>query len=107
MRTGTIYAALATAVLGLVLIGQPRSSAAGTQAARAAHAIPPPGARVDINQASVEELMKIPGMTRIWAARIVRFRPYHAKSDLLERGVLPSKVYFRIKDYVIAHRKKQ
>ena len=48
--------------------------------------------------------MKVPGMTRTWAARIVRFRPYRTKQDLLDRGVVTSEVYDRIKDYVIAHR---
>ena len=68
---------------------------------------PPPEARIDINHASVKELLKVPGMTPSWAGRIVRFRPYRAKDDLLERGVVTSKVYDRIKDYVIAHREKQ
>lgn len=63
--------------------------------------------RVDINHASIEELLKVPGMNRIWAGRIVRFRPYRAKNDLLDRGVVPSQIYDRIKDYVIAHRDKQ
>lgn len=63
--------------------------------------------RVDINHASVDELMTVPGMTRTWAGRIVRFRPYRTKQDLLDHGVLTSGVYDRIKDYVIAHREKQ
>ncbi len=67
----------------------------------------PPDARIDINHASVDELLKVPGITRTWAARIVRFRPYRTKLDLLERGVLPSEVYDRIKNAVIAHRDKQ
>ena len=67
---------------------------------------PPPQARIDINHASIDELMKIPGMTRSWAARIVRFRPYHAKNDLLDEGIINSQVYDRIKDYVVAHRDK-
>ncbi len=46
-------------------------------------------------------------MTRSWAGRIVRFRPYRTKLDLLDRGVVTSQVYDRIKDYVIAHREKQ
>jgi len=46
-------------------------------------------------------------MTPSWAGRIVRFRPYRSKQDLVERGVLPSDVYDRIKDYVIAHRGEQ
>jgi DNA uptake protein ComE-like DNA-binding protein len=68
---------------------------------------PPPEARLDINHATVEELVKVPGLTRSWAGRIVRFRPYRTKQDLLEKGVLNSQVYDRIKDYVIAHREKQ
>jgi competence protein ComEA len=69
--------------------------------------LPPPEERVDINHASVEDLAKVPGMTRTWALRILRFRPYRAKNDLLDRGVLPGEVYSRIKDYVIAHRDAQ
>jgi DNA uptake protein ComE-like DNA-binding protein len=68
---------------------------------------PPPEARIDINHATVNELLKVPGMTPSWAGRIVRFRPYRTKDDLLERGVVTSKVYDHIKDYVIAHRDKQ
>jgi competence protein ComEA len=68
---------------------------------------PPPEARIDINHASLNELLKVPGMTPSWAGRIVRFRPYRTKQDLLDHGVLPSNVYDRIKDYVIAHRDPQ
>jgi DNA uptake protein ComE-like DNA-binding protein len=68
---------------------------------------PRPELRVDLNHATVEEPTKVPGMTRIWAARIVRFRPYRAKNDLLDRGVVTSEVYERIKDWIVAHRDKQ
>jgi DNA uptake protein ComE-like DNA-binding protein len=68
---------------------------------------PPLEARVDINHASLEQLMKAPGMTRTWAARIVRYRPYRTKQDLVEYGIVTSGVYERIKDYVIAHRDEQ
>lgn len=74
--------------------GVPRTSATA----------PPPEARIDINHASLNELMQVPGMTRSWAGRIVRFRPYRTKMDLLDRGVVPLIVYDRIKDDVIAHR---
>jgi DNA uptake protein ComE-like DNA-binding protein len=67
---------------------------------------PPPEDRIDINHASVDELLKVPGMTRSWAGRIVRFRPYRSKQDLVERGVVTIQVYVRIKDFVIAHQEK-
>jgi DNA uptake protein ComE-like DNA-binding protein len=63
--------------------------------------------RVDLNTASLERLMKLPGMTRVWAARIVKFRPYRRKDELVDRGVVTSEVYARIKDWVVAHRAKQ
>ena len=60
--------------------------------------------RVDINRASLDQLLKVHGMTPSWAGRIVRFRPYHTKRDLLEHGVVTSEVYDRVKDSIIAHR---
>lgn len=77
------------------------------QAATKANAAPPPAQRIDINHASVGELLKLPGMTPSWAGRIVRFRPYRTRRDLLDRGVLPGRVYDRIKSCVIAHRDKE
>ena len=68
---------------------------------------PAPKARVDINQATFDELLRIPGMTPTWAARIVRFRPYRTRRDLLNQGIVTNEVYDRIENYVVAHRDKQ
>jgi DNA uptake protein ComE-like DNA-binding protein len=70
------------------------------------HAIPAPEERIDINSASLAQLMTVPGMTHTWAARIIRYRPYRAKNELSDRGIVTSQVYDRIKDYIIAHRAK-
>jgi competence protein ComEA len=83
------------------------SLSASPQVARNTHIAPQPEERVDINHASLKELMKVPGMTQSWAGRIIRFRPYRTKDDLVERGVITGAVYIRIKDYVIAHRNAQ
>jgi DNA uptake protein ComE-like DNA-binding protein len=63
-----------------------------------------PAALVDLNRASVAELMRVPGMTAPWAERIVRFRPYRTKLDLVEEGVVTPAVYQRIRDGVVAHK---
>ena len=63
--------------------------------------------RIDINHASLEQLLKIHGMTRSWAARIVRYRPYHTKQDLADRGIVNGTVYDRIKDAIIAHKNSE
>jgi len=77
------------------------------QASPKSHSTVPPEARVDVNTATLDELLKTPGMTRTWALRIIRFRPYQTKRDLLDEGVVPERVYDRIKDLVIAHRDRQ
>jgi DNA uptake protein ComE-like DNA-binding protein len=102
---GTAFAvAILCAGLGLLAQNQDRDP---SRAAKTSGVAPSPAARVDINQASIEELLKVPGLTRSWAERVARFRPYRTKGDLLDRGVLSPEVYDRIKDYVIAHREKQ
>ncbi|MGH9589440.1 MAG: ComEA family DNA-binding protein [Terracidiphilus sp.] len=107
MRGLLILAVLAMATATFSAIAAEKAGTHGRTNAADRRAMPAPQERVDINRASVAELLKVPGMTPSWAERIVRFRPYHSKSDLLERGVLPSDVYDRIKNYVIAHRIKK
>lgn len=97
---------MATTALSLILVltGHAQRPAASARVpVAAASKAPEP---VDINRASVAKLMKVPGMTRVWAERIVRFRPYRSKQDLVDEGILPGDVYSRIRDYVIAHRDK-
>jgi len=67
----------------------------------------PASERVDLNHATLNDLLKVPGITRTWAERIVRFRPYRTRLDLLQEGILPPEVYNRIKDAVIVHREKK
>jgi len=102
------FAALLILLLAVSLRAIPSlAQSNASQAAPKSKPAPPPAARIDINHASMEELLKIPGMTPTWAARIVRFRPYRTKGDLLDHGVLPADVYDRIKDDIIAHRNEQ
>ncbi len=103
MRARSMIAILLTIVFCIgVMRGFPSALAQGPPPE---HTAPPPEMRADINHATIEELLKVPGMTRTWAGRIVRFRPYRSKQDLLEKGVVSGEVYNRIKDYIIAHRK--
>jgi DNA uptake protein ComE-like DNA-binding protein len=102
------FTALAVAVLSFCLAVTAHSQDRDTRGmSKTSATAPRPEARVDINHATMEELLKVPGMTPSWAGRIVRFRPYRTKQDLVEYGVVTSQVYDRIKDYVIAHQKAQ
>jgi DNA uptake protein ComE-like DNA-binding protein len=105
VRTKKRFAALAIAMLTLCLAGVAQNRDRDPfRASKTSSTAPPPEARIDINRANVEELLHVPGITRSWAGRIVRFRPYRTKVDLVDRGVIPAEVYDRIKDSVIAHR---
>jgi DNA uptake protein ComE-like DNA-binding protein len=110
MRARTGFKVLAGIVLFVTVAGlsqnQERDRPGQAKTSRPGSA-PAPEARVDINHASLAELEKIPGMTTTWAARVVRFRPYRTKLDLMEKGVVNSQVYDRIKGLVIAHQKQQ
>jgi DNA uptake protein ComE-like DNA-binding protein len=65
------------------------------------------GTLLDINAATVSQLLSLPGMGPVYVRRIVAGRPYTAKNQLLTRGVLPASVYDGIKDRIVAHRLKQ
>jgi competence protein ComEA len=97
--------ALAAAAFFAMLAASPQS--APSKPAAPSSEVRAPEARVDINHATVEQLLKVPGITRSWAGRIIRFRPYWTKQELLDRGVVSSEVYDRIKDFIIAHRQPQ
>jgi DNA uptake protein ComE-like DNA-binding protein len=108
VRTGTRFTAIALAILCASLAGIAQNQDRDPNKPFATSATAPPSEmRIDINHATAAELLKVPGMTPSWAGRIVRFRPYRAKTDLVEKGVVTSEVYDRIKDYVIAHKDQQ
>ena len=108
MRTHTLNMALVVAILFACLSGTAQYQDRDTRGVSTTSATaPPPELRIDINHASMDELLKVPGMTRSWAGRIIRFRPYRTKQDLLEDGIVTGEIYDRIKDFVIAHRDKR
>jgi DNA uptake protein ComE-like DNA-binding protein len=54
--------------------------------------------RVDLNSASESDLLKLPGISRQDARRIIEARPYRSKRDLVTKGVLSEQQYAKIED---------
>jgi DNA uptake protein ComE-like DNA-binding protein len=82
-----------------------KSTAPKPAAAKATPAPVSAAELVDINSASVEDLMKLPGIGDAYAKKIIEGRPYHAKSDLVQKHVVPSATYTKIKAHIIAKQK--
>jgi competence protein ComEA len=59
------------------------------------------GDKVDLNAASQEQLMQLPGVDQESARRIIQGRPYHTTEELETRSVVSVDVYSRIKDQVV------
>ena len=62
--------------------------------------------KIDINRAKPEQLMTLDGIGDARAKAIVKGRPYKAKDELVEKKIIPSATYKKIKDKVIAHQAK-
>jgi len=62
---------------------------------------------MDINTATAAQLKTLPGMGDVYAARVIAGRPYTAKNQLVQRGILPQSVYAGISSQIIAHRPKK
>jgi len=61
------------------------------------------GKLIDINTASKDELDKLPQIGEARAEAIIKGRPYKAKSDLVDKKIIPENAYNAIKDRIIAH----
>ena len=48
---------------------------------------------IDINSATKQQLMTLPGIGEAEAAKIIDGRPYHSKLELTQKKILPASIY--------------
>jgi DNA uptake protein ComE-like DNA-binding protein len=57
---------------------------------------------IDLNSASRDALMSLEGIGEVKADAIIRSRPFRAKTELVERHIVPEALYDKIADKVFA-----
>jgi competence protein ComEA len=58
--------------------------------------------QLDINSASKDQLMALPGVGTTYAQKIIDGRPYASKNQLRSRNIIPQSVYQKISGMIIA-----
>jgi DNA uptake protein ComE-like DNA-binding protein len=58
---------------------------------------------LDLNSATREQLVALPGIGETYADAIIKNRPYKAKDELVSKKVIPAAAYRKIRTRVIAH----
>ena len=61
---------------------------------------------VDLNTAPAADLEALPGIGKVYAAKIIASRPYKKKDQLVSRKIVPQYVFDKFKDLVIAAKVK-
>ena len=62
----------------------------------------PASSLIDLNSASRDDLMTLEGIGEVRADAIIRARPFKAKTELVERRLIPEALYDKIADKVVA-----
>jgi competence protein ComEA len=99
-KLGLSFLVFATSLLFVLSI--PVLPHGHSAAAQSATATPAARSLVDLNSATKAQLDALPGIGEAYAQKIIDGCPYHSKTDLLRKKIVPKATYDKISNLVIA-----
>lgn len=88
--------------VSLALAAQAWLGPASAQNRPGGTAAAPAASLIDLNSASRDDLMTLDGIGEVRADAIIRARPFRAKTELVERRLIPESLYEKLSDKVTA-----
>jgi len=100
-RIGRLASTLLLAVATMFLNTMPAIALQSAPAVKAPADASSTG-QLDINSASKDQLMALPGVGTAYGQKIIDGRPYASKNQLRSRNIIPQSVYQKISGMIIA-----
>jgi competence protein ComEA len=101
-----LMAQIAVLFFALSLVSGMASAQANPAAGSTASAAKMATDKLDINSATKDQLKDLPGIGDAYSQKIIDGRPYRAKTDLVQKKIVPQATYDKIKDMIIAKQSK-